>query len=79
MNKPNGKMGLMYEIIIDRLRIQKDFYGMINIREIKLCLCRLFHIPKQETNRIIKELEAFGLLEMMGRNDNAGGVFYKVN
>ena len=67
----------MYRIIGERLNCNKDPYDMMNHKDIQICLCRLFHTPKQQTNTIIEELLRFGLLEKMGRNQI--GVFYKVN
>ena len=67
---------IMYSIIKDRLRQDKDPYGMINHKEIQLTLCRLFHTPKQYTNGIIRELLGLRIIESMGRNSL--GPFYKV-
>lgn len=68
---------VMYKIIGERLSISKDPWGMINHRDIQICLGRLFHTPKCHTNKIIEELIQFGFIEKMGRNQVC--VFYKVN
>ena len=67
---------VMYKIIGERLSNSKDPYGMINHKDIQVCLCRLFHVPKQHTNHIIQELIQLGLVEKMGKN--LLGLFYRV-
>ena len=68
---------VMYHIIAERLRINRDPWSMINHKDIQICLCRLFHAPKNRTNEIILELIELGVIDKMGRNQI--GIFYKVN
>ncbi len=76
MCKPKKKVMLMYFIIHERLKQCRDPFGMINHKNIQLILCRLFHTPKEYTNRIINELQQLYIIEPMGRNQL--GSFYKV-
>lgn len=77
MCKQKRGMMVMYKVIGERLQIYKDPWGMINHKEVQLCLCRLFHTPKQLTNAVINELIELGIIDKMGRNQC--GLFYKVN
>ena len=70
------KVMFMYEVIHERLKQNKDPYDMINHCDIQITLCRLFHTPKQITNKIILELLDLDIIEQVGKNQL--GIFYRV-
>jgi len=67
---------MMYKVIGSRLKNCKDPYDTMGHKDIQICLCRLFHVPKQFTNRIIEELISLGFIEKLGKNQL--GILYKV-
>lgn len=71
------KLPLLYSVLKDKLRTNQDYTGCIGHTEIKMILCRSLHVPKPITERVIKELQEFKIINYMGRNSL--GLFYKVN
>ena len=71
------EMPLLYQLLRTKLRENKDYTDCIGRTEIKMIMCRGFHVAKQDTDKLFKELERLNIINLVGRNQL--GVFYKVN
>jgi hypothetical protein len=54
---------MMYKIIHEKLK-KESVLGEISLREIKYYLGKLYHVQKEDRHKIIKELEAFGIIKL---------------
>lgn len=70
-------MPMLYELLRNKLRENKDYADCMGRTEIKMIMCRSFHVSKQETDKLFKELERLKVIELVGRNQL--GLFYKIN
>jgi hypothetical protein len=70
-------MPYLYILLREKLRANKDFTDCMGRTEIKMILCRNFHVLKQDTDKVFRELESLEIIELVGRNEL--GLFYKIN
>ena len=71
------KLHELDKICRDKIRIKKDFEGYISHCNLRLMLCKSLHVPREQTDLVIKQLRELGIIEYKGHNIN--GMFYKVN
>ena len=77
MCKEKKRVMWMYIVLQNRLRESVDPWGSIGWKSIQMILCRLCHVPKVHSYKVLHELEELKIIEPLGRNKE--GVFYKVN
>ena len=70
-------MPLLYNLLQSKLRENKDYTDCMGRTEIKMIMCRGFHVAKQDTDKLFKELEQLKIISLVGRNNL--GLFYKIN
>jgi len=71
------EMPLLYSLLQSKLRENKDYTDCMGRTEIKMIMCRGFHVAKQDTDKLFKELEQLNIIHLVGRNQL--GLFYKIN
>ena len=67
----------LYFKLRENLRAAKDYTDCMGRTEIKMIMCRGFHVAKEDTDKVFKELEQLKIIELVGRNQL--GLFYKIN